>query len=284
MVAPNYRALPKNGLNRAVRVCGMALSGEFGVSDINSDLVAQEVDDEVRRERMNLLWKRYGKYVIGGAVGVVLVVAGREIYNWRVSSIESQHSEAFQAAIEQANVEGADAVAIWREAAPKLGGGYVALAQLREAAALADGGDIAGAIATYDGLAADDTAPTSLRELGTLKASMLMIGQGDLDSARGKLSTIAVKGKAWYFSAQEQLALIDLQQGDLDGALEKFRLLAEDAETPASIQGRASQFRTFIEAQQFATDVFSGGADSAPATDEVPAETQNNAASEGDSQ
>ncbi len=257
----------------------MALSGEFGVSDINSDLIAQEVDDEVRRERMHLLWKNYGKYVIGAAVGIVMVVAGREIYNWRVSSVESQHSEAFQAAIEKADAEGADAVAIWREVAPQLGGGYVALAKLREAAAQADSNDVAGAIATYGSLASDSAAPTNLAELATLKASMLMIGQGDLDSARGKLSTIAVKGKVWYFSAQEQLALIDLQQGDMDGALQKFTLLADDAETPQSIQGRASQFRTFIEAQKFAAEAIAAGVNATPAEEETE-----NAASEGDSQ
>jgi len=256
----------------------MALSGEFGVSDINSDLIAQEVDDEVRRERMNLLWKNYGKYVIGAAVGVVLVVAGREIYNWRVSSIESQHSEAFQAAMEAAEIEGADAAAIWRETMPKLGGGYVALAQLRQAAALVDGGDTSGAIATYDALAASDTGSAALRELATLKSAMLMISQNDLDGARSKLATIAVKGRAWYFSAQEQLALIDLQQGDFDSALVKFTLLADDAETPRSIQARASQFRTFIEAQQFATAAASD-TDIAPA-----AENAEMTASEGDSQ
>ncbi len=249
------------------------------MSDINSDLIAQEVDDEVRRERMHLLWKNYGKYVIGAAVGIVLVVAGREIYNWRVSSVESQHSEAFQAAIEKADADGADAVAIWRDVAPQLGGGYVALAKLREAAALADSKDIAGAIATYESLASDSATPTNLAELGTLKASMLMIGQGDLDTARGKLATIAVKGKAWYFSAQEQLALIDLQQGDTDGALEKFTLLADDAQTPQTIQGRASQFRTFIEAQKFAAEAVAAGTDAAPAE-----EATENAASEGDSQ
>ena len=38
----------------------------------------------------------------------------------------------------------------------------------------------------------------------------------------------------------------------MDEALQKFILLADDADTPQTIQARATQFRNFIEAQQFA--------------------------------
>lgn len=225
------------------------------MSDINSDLVAQEVDDEVRRERMHLLWKAYGKYVIGAAIGVVLVVAGREIYNWRVNSVESAHSVAFEAALEASNAGGVDAVTIWRDALPELGDSYGALARLRIAAAMIEKGDIDGALATFDALSTETDADVAIRELATLKAGMLLAGQKrDLNAAKSKLSTIAIKGKTWYFSAEEQLALIDLQQGETDAALMKFTRLADDAETPQSIKARATQFRNFIETQQFAAE------------------------------
>jgi len=43
-----------------------------GVSD-----VFREVDEELRRDRLMALWKRFGPYLIGAAVALVLVVAGR---------------------------------------------------------------------------------------------------------------------------------------------------------------------------------------------------------------
>lgn len=247
------------------------------MSDINSDLIAQEVDDEVRRERMNALWKAYGKYVIGAAVGVVLVVAGREIYNWQVKKTESAQSEAFASALEDAQVEGADVSAIWQAAMPNLGDGYGALAQLRLAGALVADGKNEDALAVYEALSKNTKADEALRDLATLKAGMLMVGRPDsLDAAKSKLATIAVKGKAWYFTAQEQLALIDLKQGDTDAALLKFTLLADDAQTPQTIQARARQFRDFIETQNFAAE----SASSVSETEEEAAP----AASEGDSQ
>lgn len=242
------------------------------MSDLNSDLLTQEVDDEVRRERMLNLWKAYGKYVIGGAVAIVAIVAGNEGYKAYVTSVEQENSSAFEAAVDAASVNGADAVAVWEKAVPALSDGYGTLGQLRLAAAAIDAGDLDRALAAYDALAADSKADEALQQFGALQAGMLLAGKmNDLDGAKARLSTIAQKGNAWYFSAQEQLALIDLQQGALDEALGKFILLADDAETPQTIRTRASQFRSFIEAKQAAA---------APATDAKAGETSE----EGDAQ
>ncbi|WP_417460769.1 tetratricopeptide repeat protein [Kordiimonas sp.] len=223
------------------------------MSDLNSDLLTQEVDDEVRRERMLNLWKAYGKYLIGIAVGIVVLVAGNEGYKAYVKSVESAYSTAFEAAREASLEEGADALAIWEAALPELGSGYGVPARLHLASAAITAGDYPRALTAYETLAADSKAEPAMRDFATLQAGMLLAGKlEDADAARGQLSTIAVKGKAWYFSAQEQLALLDLQAGDLDAALNKFTLLADDAETPQSIQARASQFRNFVEAQQAA--------------------------------
>ncbi|NVJ98332.1 MAG: tetratricopeptide repeat protein [Alphaproteobacteria bacterium] len=245
------------------------------MSDLNSDLVTQEVDEEVRRERMMRLWQATRKYVIGGAVGVVLVVAGREVYNNRVASLEEAQSEVFQAAIQAASEEGADATTAWQDAIANLdAGGYQALARMRAAGAQVEEGKLAEAMASYDAVAADTSADSLIRELATLKSAMLQASvSGELDSAKGKLTTIAIMGKAWYFSAQEQLALIDLQQGEIDAALQKFILLADDAETPQTIQERATQFRNFIEAQQFSAGATAVSAETEEANDAAEGDT-----------
>ncbi|WP_020399067.1 tetratricopeptide repeat protein [Kordiimonas gwangyangensis] len=245
------------------------------MSDLNSDLLTQEVDDEVRRERMLNLWKAYGKFVIGGAVAIVAIVAGNEGYKAYVTSEEQKNSTAFEAAVEAAGRDGADAVKVWEDAAPTLGSGYGALAKLQLAAAATEAGDLDRAIAAYDAVASDSSTDEAVRAFGDLQAGMLLAGKkGDLDGAKARLSTIAQKGNAWYYSAQEQLALIDIQQGNLDDALSKFTLLADDAETPQSIRGRAGEFRSFIEAKQGIA---------VPAM-EAPADEAEAAAEEGDAQ
>ena len=233
---------------RRQTVMWLAFSEEYRVSDINSDLIAQEVDDEVRRERMNQLWSAYGKYLIGLAVGIVLLVGGREGYTSYVQSQEEASSTAFEAAVIASSEDSANAVEIWKKALPELNGGYATLGQMRLAAAASANGDVAGAIASYDAIAADSSADPSLRSMAQLFAGMLVSREGsDLDAARARLSVVAIKGEPWYFSALEQLALVDIKKGDKEAALAGFSQLVSDAETPAGIRTRATQLKSAIE-------------------------------------
>ncbi len=237
------------------------------MSDINSDLVTQEVDDEIRREKLQNFWRDFGKYIIAGAVGIVLVVAGREVYNWRVSTVETANSEAFEEAAKQSLEQEQEAPAIWRAALSEMGSGYGALADLRLAAAEAEQGNIEAALAAYDALAANSSADQMLRDLATLQGAMLMADkEGRLDEAKARLSTIATGASAWYFSAQEQLALIDMQQGNMDAALVIFNQLSADANTPQSIRERASSLRDIVEEQQ-GVQAFVAPADSSDASE-----------------
>lgn len=222
------------------------------MSDLNSDLIVQEVDDEVRSERMRQLWAAYGKYVIGLAVAIVILVGGREGYTSYVESKEQASSAAFEAAIKAAEADSANAVAIWQKALPTLEGGYNGLGNLRLADAAAANGDAAAALAAYDQLINDSSADKSLRDMAQLYAGMLLLrgdsGQ-DLAGARTRLSTVATDNSAWYHSALEQLAFTDTLLGDKEVALNEYRTLVQDENTPATIRARAEQMRDALEAE-----------------------------------
>lgn len=220
------------------------------MSDINSDLITQEVDEEVRRERMRMLWSAYGKYLIGLAVGIVLLVGGREAYTAVVKSREEASSTAFDTAEVAAQEDTANAAQIWQDALGEFQGGYQTLGRLRLAASAAANGDVAGAVAAYDAIAADGAADPSLRGLARLFAGMLITRDGqDLDDARARLSVVAIPGDPWYFSALEQLALVDIKRGDKEAALQGLNQLVGDTETPQGIRARAEQLKFAIEAE-----------------------------------
>lgn len=220
------------------------------MSDLQSDLVTQEVDEEVRRERMRQLWNAYGRYLIGLAVGIVILVGGREAYTAYVKSSEEASSAAFEAAAEKAVNDTANAAQIWQEAAGSLEGGYGALAQLRLAASADANGDTAAALAAYDAVAADPNTDESLKGLAQLFAGMLMSRDGDdLAGARARLSVVAIQGNPWYYSALEQLALVDIKLGDKEAALQGFTQLSDGLQTPQSIRARAGQLKAALEAE-----------------------------------
>ncbi|WP_262695258.1 tetratricopeptide repeat protein [Kordiimonas aquimaris] len=218
------------------------------MSDLNSDLLTQEVDDEVRSERMKQLWSAYGKYLIGLAVGIVIIVGGREAYTAYVQSKEEASSTAFEAARDASSIDGIDAAQAWTDALPDLEGGYKTIGRMRIAAAAAKDGNITEAVAAYDAIAADASADESLRSLAQLFAGMLITREGtDYEDARSRLSVVAIKGEPWYYSALEQLALVDLETGDQEAALSGFKQLTDDPETPQAIRARAQELRSALE-------------------------------------
>ncbi len=226
------------------------------MSDNNPDLAAQEVDEELRRDQLNALWKTYGRYIIGGAVGIVLAVAGNEIYTSQVKSGQEANSTAFDAARAASTAEGADAAAVWRNTLPQLSGGYVTLAALRAAQAEVQAGNIDVAIAAYDNIAISEEKDIVLVDFAKLMGALLVAEQkGDLEAARTRLNVIAQKGMPWYYTALEQVAFIDMKQGQTTEAYNKFLRLAGDTQTPQTISARAAQFRDLLEEQQRAADL-----------------------------
>ncbi len=217
------------------------------MSDINPDLAAQEVDEDLRRDQVNALWKAYGKYIIGAAVGVVLVVAGNEIYKAQKLSAQETNSAAFGEVVDKITDGNANAVELWAESATTLSGGYAALADFRLATAEVEAGNVDTAIAKFDAVASSSSIDTSLQQLAQLRAALLIVEKkNNPDDARGRFSALAIKGQPWYYTATEQIAFIDMQQGRNTEALSGFNILIDDTATPQSISSRARQFRDLL--------------------------------------
>lgn len=216
------------------------------MSDRDNILAEQEVDDELRRERLNAIWSAYGKYIIGLAILVVVLVAGNELYTWQKENAERVNSSRYAEAIENGKNGNLSLIASIESALPDLDVGYATLAGMQAAAAKVKERDYAGAIADYDAIAetSDDKALADLA--GLLSAMLLANEQGDLNTARSKLSVIAVLGEPYYYSALEQMALIDLQQGNETSTLETLEILISDPETPPSIKERANQLNSLL--------------------------------------
>lgn len=51
------------------------------MTDFEKDILMREVDDEVRRERLQHFWKTFGTYVVGASVLIVLTTVG--IVGWQ---------------------------------------------------------------------------------------------------------------------------------------------------------------------------------------------------------
>ena len=117
--------------------------------------IFQEVDEEVRRERLQQLWERHGNLIVALALLIVLAVGGWRGYDWWENRKAAESGAAFEAAVALAESGKQDeAQAAFSKLAKEGSSGYRILARFREAAELAKT-DPAAAVKAYDSLAAE---------------------------------------------------------------------------------------------------------------------------------
>ncbi|RVT84367.1 hypothetical protein DXV76_11825 [Rhodobacteraceae bacterium CCMM004] len=203
----------------------------------NTDSFIDEVSEEVRRDRLYRLMRRYGWIPV---TLVVLVVVGAAVNEWRKAQARAE-AQAFGDAIVTALAM--DDAAARRSALLDIEGdgaraALIAMLAADGAAAAADAETVSAAL---DAVRADPDIPPVYRELADLKYAMLNLGRLDLDAARARLEPLTIPGAPFRLLATEQLALAEVQAGDTETALERLRALLNDDEVTRDLRRRVSQ-------------------------------------------
>ncbi len=204
--------------------------------------IFQEVDEEVRRDKAAVLWRKYGTYVIIACVAIVVGTGGRVF--WRGYKADQQAEESSRYVVAERLLEQGDtagAIASFQSLAAEAGTGYSLMARFQGAAARVKAGDKPGAIEIYDKLAADTGVDSVFRGLAQLQAIMLLIDDGAADDITRRLAPLLAEESPWRYSGLEMQAVLKYREGDMAGARAAYKDLSEDAAAPAGMRGRAAQ-------------------------------------------
>jgi len=204
--------------------------------------IFQEIDEELRRENFAKLWQRYGSYVIGLAVLIVVAVAavvGWRAYQLRVHQVEG---ERYSLALDLARQgKDKDATDVFAELGRQAHGGHATLARLEEAALKAKGGDTKGAVALYDALAADSAADPAYRDLAALMAAQYELKDGDPQAIIARVAPLTSATSPWHPTALELMALAQLKAGNKAEARAVYQRIADDLAAPQGLRARAAE-------------------------------------------
>lgn len=209
--------------------------------DASADLLIREVDDELRHEQMQQLWRKYGSVAVAAAVALVLSVAGWQGWNTWQAKQRHQSGASFTAAI-QALEQGKrdDALAALGKVAADGSAGYQVLADMKLADIKLAGGDRDGAVALYERVAAG-SADEVYRDLARLKAAYLKLDGTEPAAVEKMVEKLALESSPWRHSAREVLALAAAKRGDEAKAAELFRKIADDPAAPQGVRARAAE-------------------------------------------
>lgn len=208
--------------------------------------IFREIDEDMRRERMGELWKKYGSWVVAAAVLVVLATAGWRGYEfWR--SREAQAAGArFEKALEAArdNKE-AEAEKQFAEIAADAPGGYRILARLRGAAEISKRDPDAG-VAAWRAVAGDSGVGSVLQDLARARVGYLLVDKVAYADLAKEIEGLTAASNPWRNAARELLGVSALKAGDLTNAGKWFDQIVADREAPANMRKRAEDFLGFV--------------------------------------
>jgi hypothetical protein len=210
--------------------------------------IFHEVDEEVRRERLQKLWDRYSIYIIALAVLIVVAIGAWRGYEWWIAKQAAAAGAKFEVALMLSeHGKHAEAEAAFAQIAADAPAGYRILARFRAAAALAPT-KRADAVKAYDEIAGDPSLSTTLQDLAGLRAGMLLVDNAPLSEIKKRLDPLAAPGRSFRASARELLALSAWHHHDFTAARHYIDMLATDAETPPGARARAAVVSALIVA------------------------------------
>lgn len=205
--------------------------------------IFQEVEEDVRREKLHALWNKYSPLVLAVAVLIVLAVAGWRGWEWWQQRQAEAAGVKFEAAlrlVEEGKTAEAEAALARLEAeAPS---GYAQLSRFARAGALAKA-DKAAAVRAFDALAADTKVPGLFRDLAQVRAGLLLVDSAPYAEIKARLEALAAPEGAFRHSARELLALSAWKSGDRDAARQWADNIIGDLAAPSNLRTRAQVLR-----------------------------------------
>lgn len=176
------------------------------------DLFIEEVTEELQKERAYKLFRRYGPFV-GGAVVAIVLAASINEYLKSAATHEAREAGAALIAAGDVSSEPAAAADAYEEAAGRLEGGPALLARLHVGALRAEAGEAEAAGEAFDaasGAAADQPV---YADLAALRAVMARFDAIEADRAVSDLEPLAAEGRPFRPLALELLGLAELKAG-----------------------------------------------------------------------
>ena len=206
----------------------------------NPDSFIEEVTEEVRRDRLFVVFRRYGWIAV---VLVLGLVGGTAWTEWSKSRAEAR-AEAFGDALIDALDQGTPAERRAALVAIPTDGAQTAVLQLIIASDPAE--DPAATLAALDKVAADATLAPVYRDLAVLRRVLVAGGAIPIADRRSALQDIAGAGRPYRTLAEELLAYLLVEEGKSDDAIVAMTALMQDQEASAALRARLGQMVTAL--------------------------------------
>jgi len=208
---------------------------------MSEDGLLQEIEDDLAKKRYEALWKKYGSYVIGFAVSIVLVTAlVTGFKSYKISKEQRLTGDLLNVIYENQKDISKKIANIKSFADKEKGTSQAVLAKLQAGALAIEAGDKEKALSLYNEIATDDTIEPFFRQLGDLLVVQTNLDDGDPIALESRLSPLMKENCAWRYSAYEYAGYLALRVGDKEKAKKIFVELIALPNVPTDFIARSN--------------------------------------------
>ena len=214
----------------------------MAIKPADNETFYREVDEELRRDQMAGVWKRYGWAIVGGIVLLLAAIGGVIWWQNQKQARAGEQGEILTAVFEDIQTGKSNTVAprieqLIEEGTP----GYRAAALLTRADVALQNGDDAAAVAAFKAVAEDEAFAEPYRNVALIRQTTVEFDRLQPAVVIQRLQPLAQAGNPWFGSAGELVALAHLKQQRPQDAARIFAAMAKDKTLPPSMRSRAVQ-------------------------------------------
>ena len=211
-------------------------------ADAPNEAFLREVDENLRRDRMESFAKTYGKWLIAAVILFLAAVGGYLFWQNKQKEKAAAQSEELTSIYNQVGNGGIEGAKKKLQPLESANNDVVrALALLTQAAVALGSNDRNTALAKYRAITADKSIPDPYRDLALIRATALEFDQIKASDVVSRLEPLTKPGEPWFGSAGELTAMAYLKDGQKDKAARLFAAIANDKQVPDTVRNRAMQ-------------------------------------------
>lgn len=209
-------------------------------SNINpefTDAFIQEVDEDVKNDNLQVLWNRYGVFVILFVVlAVTATVSFDRIRSWKIAQNQRVTEEYMAAAQLRENPE--DTLTALQKISKANQGIFSDFARLQIANVLLAQEKTEEAIEALNNLIQDKQTNSEVKNIAIIKVATYKVDTATKEEIENLLQPVLSEESSWKPLAQDLLAMSAVKNGDIDTAKRIYENILKIEELPENFRAK----------------------------------------------
>lgn len=221
------------------------------IDSSSDDALFQEINEELKQEKLRSFWQKYGILVIIAVVAILtFAVSFESIKLWQTKKAQSW-SDAYAYAY-NLQIQGKydESIEIFKKIENQNNGMYKDLAQMQIANILLEQQKFDNAFSVLNALIDNPKTNSSLRNIAIFKLVSYKLDNAPKDEIEALLNKLVADDSSWSNIAKEMKAMLAIREGNISLALEIYNDILNNNELSESLKIRVQDMVSVLTEAQ----------------------------------